>query len=106
MENLREKLDTLFAQYGQMTVKELLTTTSNIALPAMVQAQALLVMKSRIDMREYAASRVLVPKGVGKTVDIQVLTAPDYSDWTEGTALSAADPTVAKATATISPFGK
>lgn len=106
MKQIKEKLDGMLAQYGVMTVKELLTSTGSIALPAMVQAQALLVMKSKIDLREYAASRVRIPKGAGKTCDIQVLTAPDYGSWTEGSALSAADPTVAKATATLVPFGK
>jgi len=106
LENIKEKLDGYYAQFGSMTVKELLSGTANIALPAMVQAKALLVMKSLVDLREYAASRVLVPKGAGKTVDIQVLTAPDYSAWTEGSALAAADPTVAKATATLAAYGK
>jgi len=103
---VREKLDGLYGQFGAMTVRELLTSTGSIALPTMVQAKALLVMKSLIDLREYAAARIVVPKGAGKTVSIQVLTAPDYGSWSEGSALSAADPTLGIAPVTLAPHGK
>jgi hypothetical protein len=35
-----------------------------------------------------------------------VITQPAYSSWSEGSALSAADPTLAKRTITLAPFGK
>jgi hypothetical protein len=47
-----------------------------------------------------------VPQGGGKTVDTQIMTQPAYSSWTEGSALSAADPTLTKRTVTLAPFGK
>jgi hypothetical protein len=90
---------------AKMTVKELLTSTSNIALPTTVQARALLELNNWSDLREVCMIAD-VPKGAGKTIDTQVLTQPAYADWTEGSALSAADPTVAKRTVTLAPFGK
>jgi len=90
---------------AKMTVKELLTSTSNIALPTTVQARALLELNNWSDLREVCMITD-VPKGAGKTIDTQVLTQPAYADWTEGSALSAADPTVAKRTVTLGSFGK
>ena len=90
---------------AKMTVKELLSTTGNIALPTTVQARALLELNNWSDLREICMT-VDVPKGGGKTIDTQVLTQPAYSDWTEGSALAAADPTVAKRTVTLASFGK
>jgi len=90
---------------AKMTVKELLTSTSNIALPTTVQARALLELNNWSDLREICMIAD-VPKGAGKTIDTQVLTQPAYADWTEGSALSAADPTVAKRTVTLGSFGK
>ena len=90
---------------AKMTVKELLSTTGNIALPTTVQARALLELNNWSDLREICMG-VDVPKGGGKTIDTQVLTQPAYSDWTEGSALAAADPTVAKRTVTLASFGK
>jgi hypothetical protein len=90
---------------AKMTVKELLTSTSNIALPTTVQARALLELNNWSDLREVCMIAD-VPKGAGKTIDTQVLTQPAYADWTEGSALSAADPTVAKRTVTLASFGK
>ena len=88
-----------------MTVKELLTGTTNISLPTLVQARAILVLKNFIDLREIAM-RVRVPKGSGKSVEVQVITRPNYDNWTEGSALTAGDPTLAKKTVTLGTFGK
>jgi hypothetical protein len=90
---------------AKMTVKELLTSTSNIALPTTIQARALLELNNWADLREVCMIAD-VPKGGGKTFDTQILTQPAYSSWTEGSALSAADPTLAKRTGTLAPFGK
>lgn len=91
---------------GQMTVKELLTTTSNVALPTMVDARALLELQNYVDPRVFC-KRVTLPKGAGKVAYVQVLTAPAPDDWsTEGNAISAADPTVANASITVAHFGK
>jgi hypothetical protein len=90
---------------AKLTVKELLTTTSNIALPTTVQARALLELNNWADLREICMPAD-VPKGGGKTFDTQIITQPAYSNWTEGGALAAADPSVAKRTGTIAPFGK
>jgi hypothetical protein len=104
--SLVEKLQTFQeSDAGKMTVKELLTSTSNIALPTMVQAAALLALNNWADLREIA-NIVNVPKGAGKTIDVQMLTQPAFESWTEGSALSAADPTVAKGSITLAPFGK
>jgi hypothetical protein len=86
-------------------VKELLTGTTNLVLPTMVQARAILVLKNFIDLREIAM-RVRVPRGAGKSVKVQVITRPDYDSWTEGNALSAGDPTLTSKTVTLSTFGK
>lgn len=103
---LKEALAAFYASdAGKMTVKELLTSTSNVALPDMVQAQALLEMGVWSDLREVSMI-VNVPKGAGKTIETQVLTASDYDSWSEGSALAAADPTLAKRTITLIPFGK
>jgi len=100
-----ERLSALYETYGHMTVKELTTGTGNIALPTMVQAKAILAMTNFVDLRE-VAQRVVVPKGAGKTIETQVFTQPTYADWVEGTAHAAADPTVAKKSITLVPFGK
>lgn len=106
IEELKEALQNFYSsEYAAMTVKELLTGTTNVALPTLVQAKAILAMKSFIDARELAM-RVAVPKGAGKTVEVQVITRPDYDSWTEGSALTAEDPTLTKKTITLSSFGK
>jgi len=106
LQELREALDAFYAsEYAEKTVKELLTTTTNIALPTLVQARSVLELQNWVDLRPYT-HRVRVPKGVGKTVEIQRLTQPEYSIWTEGSSLTAADPTVAKTTVTIEQIGK
>jgi len=93
------------ADASKLTVKELLTSTSNIALPTTVQARALLELNNWADLREICMLAD-VPRGGGKTIDTQVMAQPAYANWTEGSALSAADPTLAKRTVTLAPFGK
>jgi hypothetical protein len=94
------------SEAAKMTVKELLTSTSNIALPTLLQNRALLELTGNwADMREVSMI-ASVPKGSGKTVDTQVMTQPTFGTWDEGSALSAADPTLAKRTVTLAPFGK
>lgn len=106
IEEMKAKLEEFYAsEYAHMTVKELLTSTSNITLPTMVQARALLELKNWIDMRLFC-ERTLVGKGQGKTVSVQHIQQPSYSAWTEGSALSAADPTLASISVTVAPFGK
>ena len=106
IEELKEKLEEFYAsEYADMTVKELLTSTTNIVLPTLIQAQAVLVMKSKIDLRPLCM-RIHVPKGAGKSVKAQIVTQPDYDDWTEGSALTAADPTLSNVTVTLGTFGK
>lgn len=106
LQEFREALDAFYAsEYAEKTVKELLTTTTNIALPTLVQARVVLELQNWVDLRPYTY-RVKVPKGSGKTVDIQRLTQPDYDTWSEGGALTAADPTIAKATVTLKQIGK
>jgi hypothetical protein len=103
---LTEQLHNFYeSDYGKMTVKELLTGTSNVALPNLVQSRALLELKNWVDARDLCM-RATVPKGSGKTVDTQIITQPVFSEWTEGSALAAADPTLTKRTITMKPFGK
>lgn len=90
---------------SKKTVKELLTSTSNIALPSLVCDRALLELLNWADLREICMIEP-VPTGAGKTVDTQIFTQPTFSEWTEGDALAAADPTLTKRTATLKPFGK
>jgi len=79
VEELKESLQQFYSEYGNLTVKELLTGTSNIALPTMVQTRAILELKNWIDLRTIA-HRVRVPKGSGKTAKVQIITQPTYSD--------------------------
>ena len=91
---------------GKMTVKELLTSTSAVALPTMVQSQAVLELTGNwVDARELCML-VDVPKGSGITINTNLITMPAFDSWTEGSALAAADPTVATKTITLAPFGK
>jgi len=102
---LLEKLDGFReSDAAKMTVRELLTGTSNIALPTMVQASVLLSLQNWADLREIC-DVVDVPKGAGKTIETQMLTQSTFRSWTEGSALAAADPTVAKGTITLAEFG-
>lgn len=100
-----KRLASLYETYGEMTVKELTTGTSNVALPTMVQARAILEMDNWIDARELCM-RAAIPKGSGKTINTQVITMPTYGSWTEGSALTAADPTLASKSITLAAFGK
>jgi hypothetical protein len=90
---------------AKKTVKELLTSTGSIALPTMVQARAILELSNWADLREISMVEP-VPIGSGKTVDTQIITQPNFSEWTEGDALAAADPSLTKRTVTLKPFGK
>lgn len=91
---------------GKTTMRELLTTTSNITIPTMVDARALLELGNFVDARGLC-KRETVPKGAGKVAYVQILTASTHDDFsTEGNAITAADPTVANAYITIAPFGK
>jgi hypothetical protein len=105
----REAIEKLGGFYdsdvGKKTVKELLTSTSNIALPSLVQARAMLELSNWADLREISMIAP-VPSGAGKTVDTNIITQPTFSEWTEGSALAAADPTLTKRTVTLKPFGK
>jgi len=92
------------SEYSKLTVKELTTGSSNIALPTMVQAQALLSLTNWADMRE-VCMRAPVPKGSGKTVTTQIITSSGFREWTEGNALAAADPALASRSFTLKPFG-
>ena len=69
-----------------------------------VQAQALLQLTNWADMRE-VCMRVPVPKGSGKTVTTQIITGAGFREWTEGSALAAAEPTLASKTLTLKSFG-
>jgi len=89
----------------EMTLLELLTSTSNIALPTTVQARTLLELDSWVDLREICMN-VQASKGGGKTIDTNIITQSAYSDWSEGSALAAADPGLAKRTVTMGAFGK
>jgi hypothetical protein len=94
------------SDFGKMTVKELLTSTSNVALPTMVQTRAILELTGNwMDAREICM-QIDVPKGSGKTINTQVIAMPAYDSWTEGSALSAADPTLTTRSITLAPFGK
>ena len=106
--NLQEKLESLLAEYGNKTVKELLeatTGTAGIALATMVAAKASLTMQTLVQADKYARI-VRVPKGAGKTFHVQRLGAPAYEEWTEGSALTAADVELGEASGTLSQFGK
>lgn len=101
-----EKLSGFYEdEASKKTVKELLTSTSNVALPSLVQARALLELANWADLREISMIAP-VPTGAGKSVDTQIITQPTFSEWTEGSALAAADPTLTKRTCTLKPFGK
>jgi len=105
-EEIMEKLNGFrTSEYAGLTVKELLTGTSGLALVTAVQTRAILELKNFLDLREIAMPYV-VPKGGGKTITTQVMTRPDYDTWTEGSALTAADPTLATKSITLVPFGK
>jgi len=103
---LTEKLQGFYeSDIAKLTVKELLTSTSNVALPTMVQSRALLELANWADLRDISMLAD-VPKGAGKTFDVQIITQPTFDEWTEGNALAAADPGLTKRTGTVKPFGK
>ncbi|MCJ7423560.1 hypothetical protein MUP01_04740 [Candidatus Bathyarchaeota archaeon] len=70
-----------------------------------MQAKAILELKQWLDLRDICM-KAAVPVGSGKTVNTQVITAPSYDSWTEGSALAAADPTLVSKSITLTPFGK
>jgi len=102
----REKLEQFYSsEFAKMTVKELTTSTSNVSLATLVQSRALLELKNWIDARD-VCMLADAPKGAGKTIDTQIITKPTFGEWTEGSALSAADPTLTNRAITLKPFGK
>lgn len=104
--SLIEKLHTFNeSDAAKMTVKELLTSTSSIALPTTVQARALLELNNWSDLREICMPTD-APKGGGITINTQIMAQPAYDNWTEGSALAAADPTLTTRSITLAPFGK
>lgn len=70
-----------------------------------VQARALLELANWSDLREVSMIAP-VPTGSGKTVDTNIITQPAFAEWTEGSALAAADPTLTKRSVTLKAFGK
>ena len=103
---MREKLAGFYeSDAGKMTVMELLTSTSNVILPTMVQMQALLEWGIWSDLREVSMDAP-VPQGSGKVVNTQILLAHDYAEWVEGSAINAADPNPTYRTITLKPFGQ
>jgi hypothetical protein len=106
LEEIRERLSEFYnSREGQITVRELLTSSSNIVLPQMVQAKVLFVMKSWTDFRDFALRQV-VPRGAGKVVNVQIATSVEYDSWSEGSAPTAVDPSLAARQITLVPFGK
>lgn len=102
----RETLQNFYqSEFAKMTVKELTTGTSNVSLATLVQARALLELKNWVDARDLCMIAD-VPPGSGKTILTQIITQPTFSEWTEGSALSAADPTLTSRSITLKPFGK
>ncbi|RLI40445.1 hypothetical protein DRO59_09290 [Candidatus Bathyarchaeota archaeon] len=105
---IRETLDKMLAEYGEKTVADLLeatTSTSGVALATMVASQASLTMQTQVRADRYARIE-RVPKGAGKTFYVQRLGAPTYDTWTEGSALTAADPTLGSVSGTLAQYGK
>ena len=108
MESVKERLEELLSNYGGRTVRELLeatTGTSGVALATMVAAKASLTMQTLLQADKYARI-VRVPEGAGKTFHVQRLGAPAYETWTEGQALTAADPTLGSVSGTLAQYGK
>lgn len=99
------RIQELAQQIGKKTVRELTTGAANIALPTMIVAEAILQMQTMVQLDKYCRI-VNVPPGAGKAPKVQVVTAQQYDSWTEGSALSAADPTLASVTLTLADFGK
>jgi len=106
---IKQKLEEMLAEYGNKTVYEMLreagTGTSGIALATMVAAQASLTMQTLVRADAYARI-VRVPAGAGKTFYVQRLGAPTYDTWTEGSAVTAADPTLGSVNGTLAQYGK
>lgn len=103
---LLESIDTFNkSEAAKLTVKELLTSTSNIALPTMVQQRALLELTAWVDART-VCMMVPVARGAGITVETQIISKAGYMTWSpEGNAVTATDPTVAKRTCTLASYG-
>jgi hypothetical protein len=98
----------LIEKYGKMSVREAMTTgSSNLAIPALVAARAGYYLSELPDVRveDYCWIEE-VPEGGGKSYTFQLITPPTYQTWTEGTAISPADLTLAKVTVTLAQYGQ
>ena len=108
MRTLQEARESLqnFAdgEAAKRTLKELLTSTTNVALPSMVQAQAMITISNWVDARDLAKIVPIAP-GTGKTSTTQLFGSKTYEDWTEGNAIETADPDLTKVVATLKTFG-
>lgn len=92
--------------FGRKTVRELLTTTTNLILPKLVDARASIKFQTLIQGEEIARVKDL-PEGTGKTFDIQRI-APNtaYATFSEGVAVTPEDPTLGNPQGTIQQLGK
>src|SRR6267143_4301772 len=90
---------------GMRTVKELLTGTTNLILPRMVDARASIKFQTLVSADDLARIQDL-PERSGKTFDIQRIANLAYDTFTEGTAPSATDPTLANPQGTLLQLGK
>ena len=99
MKEMRELL-------GRKTVRELLTTSTNLILPRLVDARASIKFQTLAQGEETARIKDL-PEATGKTFDIQRI-APNtaYATFGEGVAVTAEDPTLGNPQGTILQMGK
>jgi hypothetical protein len=93
----------LAEQYGKLTVREITSGTSGLALAQLVAARAAIQLATLVDARRFSRTE-LVPPGGGKTYHFQRVAVPASSfegALTEGTDLTAADVTLGDVTATL-----
>lgn len=93
----------LAEQYGKLTVREITSGTSGLALAQLVAARAAIQLATLVDARRMARVE-LVPPGGGKVYHFQKIAVPASSfeaALTEGTDLTAADVTLTDVTATL-----
>jgi hypothetical protein len=92
----------LAEQYGKLTVREITSGTSGLALAQLVAARAAIQLATLVDARQFCRVE-LVPPGGGKTYHFQKVAVPDSFEGTltEGSDFTAVDLTLGDITATL-----
>ncbi len=93
----------LTEEYGNLTVREVISSTSGVSLAQLVATRAAIQLLTLVDARRFARVE-LVPPGGGSTFHFQQVVAPAGSTGEPSSDISLTDPTLTDITAALAVF--